>query len=720
MADWLDNVEECVERTLSEVGPHLIMAAPLGLGKPVQLMNAFYRRVAADSSLSLHVYTALTLETPDPAPGVEANLSGPIIERLFGDYESLDFSKALMRNALPSNITVSEFYFRAGSMKGVSAAQQAYLSSNYTHVARDLAAAGINVVVQLLAQRQDADGARSLSLSCNPDVSLELMRRLSATGRRVMRLGQVHADLPFMTRDAQLDEAAFDLVVDHRRYDRTLFAVPNEAVTDRDYALALHASALIEDGGTLQIGIGALGDAVAQACIVRHEHNDLYVDALRALSYQSGRSHRPERSAPCSFSEGLYVSTEMFVNGMQHLIEHDIVKRRVYDNLILQQGLNEGLIEDTVDDRMYDYARATDLLPRVLSPATVNVAQSFGLLPPELEVRDDELRLSGNSFVNDLDQPETREAVLSSTRGRPLQGGAILHGGFYLGPADFYQKLRDLPAEQRDLICMTGVERTNQLLLDVPLYTAQRRKARFINTGMMVSLSGAVTSDALEDGTVISGVGGQYNFVAMAHELPDARSILCIRSTRGSGRSLASNIVPSYGHTTIPKHLRDIVVTEYGVADLRGQSDAEIVRRLLNVTDTRFQDELLAVAINNGKLPEDYRVPEFARHNTPQHITGCLASLQRAAQIPDYPFGTDLTEREIALATSLRSIQALSDDPLQLFATALRALLHREDEDAARPFLERVQLEHPDTPRDFLLQQMLLLDLEQKGLLKVR
>ena len=117
---------------------------------------------------------------------------------------------------------------------------------------------------------------------------------------------------------------------------------------------------------------------------------------------------------------------------------------------------------------------------------------------------------------------------------------------------------------------MTGVRRTNQLLLDYPLYCAQRRNARFINTGMIVALNGAVASDALEDGTVISGVGGQYNFVAMAHDLPGARSVLCIRSTRGHGKQLQSNIVPFYGYTTIPKHLRDVIVTEYGVADLRG------------------------------------------------------------------------------------------------------------------------------------------------------
>jgi hypothetical protein len=57
------------------------------------------------------------------------------------------------------------------------------------------------------------------------------------------------------------------------------------------------------------------------------------------------------------------------------------------------------------------------------------------------------------------------------------------------------------------------------------------RKARFMNTTMKVTLLGAAASDALESGQVVSGVGGQYNFVAMAHALPDARSILMLRAT---------------------------------------------------------------------------------------------------------------------------------------------------------------------------------------------
>ncbi len=184
-----------------------------------------------------------------------------------------------------------------------------------------------------------------------------------------------------------------------------------------------------------------------------------------------------------------------------------------------------------------------------------------------------------------------------------------MHGGFFLGPRDFYEALAAMPREESELIGMDSVRRINRID-DPVLRELQRRDARFVNTGMMVTLSGAVVSDGLESGEVVSGVGGQYNFVAQAHELPGARSIICIRATRGAGKALRSNIVPHYGHITIPRHLRDIVVTEYGAADLRGRSDQEIIEALLGIADSRFQPELLEAAramparsIRTGRSP---------------------------------------------------------------------------------------------------------------------
>ncbi len=102
--------------------------------------------------------------------------------------------------------------------------------------------------------------------------------------------------------------------------------------------------------------------------------------------------------------------------------------------------------------------------------------------------------------------------------------------------------------------------------------------------------------DGLDDGRIVSGVGGQYNFVSQAFALPDARSVIALRATREKDGETLSNVVFSYGHQTIPRHLRDIVVTEYGIADLRGKPDAEVVAAMLDITDSRFQAELLARA----------------------------------------------------------------------------------------------------------------------------
>src|ERR671912_89480 len=109
---------------------------------------------------------------------------------------------------------------------------------------------------------------------------------------------------------------------------------------------------------------------------------------------------------------------------------------------------------------------------------------------------------------------------------------------------------------EREQFCMTGIAFVNQLYGDEELKRLQRKEARFVNTGLIVTLSGAVTSDAMEDGRVVSGVGGQYNFVTMAHALEDGRAILLIRSTREENGRLRSNIRGTYGSATIPRHLR--------------------------------------------------------------------------------------------------------------------------------------------------------------------
>ena len=163
--------------------------------------------------------------------------------------------------------------------------------------------------------------------------------------------------------------------------------------------------------------------------------------------------------------------------------------------------------------------------------------------------------------------------------------------------------------------------------------TRARVKARFINNAMMATLLGAIVSDGLENGRVVSGVGGQHNFVTQAFALPDARSIITLNSTRKARGTVQSNIRWSYGHTTIPRHERDIVVSEYGIADLRGKSDEAVIAAMLAIADSRFQPELLRAAKDAGKIAKSYEIPAAFRDNTPRaHREGARAA--RSSAVP--------------------------------------------------------------------------------------
>ena len=206
-----------------------------------------------------------------------------MIERLFGGYPDLAYADALHAGALPPNIRVIEFFFLAGRWLHVPFAQQHYISANYTHASSYLLARGLNVVTQLVAKRV-VDGVPRYSLSCNTDTTLDLLRA-RAEGRASFKLvGQVNSELPFMPGAGDLPAEEFSAVLDSPETDFPLFAPPSEPITDTKYAIGLHAAGLVRDGGTLQIGIGQIGDALAQGLIVRHRDNAQFHEIMKRLA----------------------------------------------------------------------------------------------------------------------------------------------------------------------------------------------------------------------------------------------------------------------------------------------------------------------------------------------------------------------------------------------------------------------------------------------------
>ena len=710
-----DDVAECVETTLSRVGPHIVLALPLGIGKPNPLANEFYRRARRDPKLTLKIFTALSLRAPQWKGELERRFLEPLVARLFGGCVPLDYVTDLHGAGVPDNVQIVEFFLDPGALLDVSHSQRHYVSTNYTHVARDVAAQGVNVVGQLVAKRS-VDGRAEYSLGSNPDVTVDLLEHLAPQrrlGRDVVVIGEVNRQMPFMYGPAAVSADTFDSLIEHSRYDYDLFAPPNQRLGTVDYAIGLYGARLIRDGGTLQIGIGELGDAVVYGLQLRQQQNAEFREILQGLKAQERFGESLDSiGGASSFEAGLYACTEMFVDGFLDLYRSGVLRRRVYDDARIQRMLNEGAVSERIDERFLAALAEAGFA----SPVT---ADEFALLQ-NLGVFRRDCRYAGGRIENAEGQSAAavfnteaaRRELLELCTGRTLSGGVLLHGGFFLGPRGFYAALRDLPDSERRQFSMCGVSFVNQLDgADQALKIAQRAHGRFINSSMMVTLLGAAVSDGLADGRVVSGVGGQYNFVAMAHALPEARSILTLRSTRDKNSTLTSNILWSYGNTTIPRHLRDIVVTEYGVADLRGLSDQDVIAAMLNIADSRFQDGLKREAQAAGKLRHDHRIPDMHRNNTPRALEERFILARARGLFSEFPFGSDFTREEIVLAKALTRLKQRTTGGWPRVKTLLGAATIRGIPTAIRPYLERMSLGAPQTRQEWLWQRLLVQEL---------
>ncbi|WP_161960931.1 acetyl-CoA hydrolase/transferase C-terminal domain-containing protein [Xanthomonas campestris] len=645
MTEHLTDLSATLAWILQRIDGPLRVGAPLGIGKPHRLLNALYAHVVDHPSRPLALYTALSLNPPKPGSGLAARFAGPFISRHFGnDFPRLAYVDAMLRDALPAHVQVEEFYMQSGGLLHSTQAQADYTSLNYTHAAAAVAQRAPNLIVQKVAREP---GGTRLSLSCNNDITQDTLDAVATLGLpRPLLVAEVDAELPWIGGTAAVDASFFDLVLEIPGPSPRLFGLPRQPVTSTDYAIGLYASTLVRDGGTLQIGIGTLADALSHALVLRHTDNATYRRVLQALDPTLASHPAVQASGGLEpFAIGLYGCSEMLNEGFKQLVDSGVIRRKVHDDLGLMQRLADGTADAA------DAARLAD-------------------------------------------------------------EGEFLHGAFYLGSPAFYAWLRALDPQLRSAIGMRRISKINQLYGgNEALERLQRRDARFFNSCMMATALGAAVSDGLEDGRVVSGVGGQYNFVAMAHALPQARSVLMLRATRASGKDAASNVRWNYGHTTIPRHLRDIYITEYGIADLRHKTDQDCVLEMAGICDTRFQTALLAQASQSRKLRD---VPEQAarvQRNTPQALEAALAPFRRDGSLPDYPLGSDFTDTEQRLLPALGWLKSATTGKTAALATLMRALLSRTTGDAA--CLQRMDLATPRSLGDRVQAKLLAYALQQ-------
>lgn len=722
---YFSDPEQLVDYVIDKVGKSIVLGMCLGLGKPNHFANAIYKRALGDPSLHIKILTALSLEPPTWSSDLEQRFLEPLVNRVWKGYVNLDYITAVRKKELPPNVEVSEFFYKAGGFLDNEHMQQNYTSTNYTHAARDVRDNGMNVGGQLVAKRE-LNGKPMFSMSSNSDTALDAFRILQKQkkeGRKVVAVGQVNNNLPFMYGDAVVSPDLFDAVLEGPDFHFSLFGAPRESINATDYVIGLHASTLIKDGGTLQIGIGSLGDAIAYGLLLRHQQNEEYNNILSDAGATDRYGDIIRRvGGNAAFDKGLYGSTEMLVDAFLHLYKAGIMKRKVYDDVSLQQLLNEEKItvKQKITRELVEMLQERSAIHSRLTKKDFSFLQKYGILKPGLKYKDGEIVDGNESFSPDLNDANSKDRLFESCLGSELVDGFWMHAGFFLGPPDFYDVLNNMSEEERAQINMTSVLHTNQLYGNNPyaseeLKVLQRKDARFINAGLMVTLSGAVVSDGLEDLRVVSGVGGQYNFVSQAHALEDARSVLMIRSTRAKGGDVGSNIVFNYGHTTIPRHLRDIIITEYGIADLRGKSDKQVIAALLNITDSRFQEGLLERARQSKKIPSDYKIPDQFKYNYPEAIDDTLFPYKKKNLFPPFPFGTSFTDEEITLGKSLRSFKEKAAENKMAILPKLAGQILSSVPVEAKPYLERMNLDNPSNRQEKMMQKVVILALKQAG-----
>lgn len=151
--------------------------------------------------------------------------------------------------------------------------------------------------------------------------------------------------------------------------------------------------------------------------------------------------------------------------------------------------------------------------------------------------------------------------------------------GLLLGTRKLYDFVHDNPAFR-----LCGPAHTHDL-------GVISRLSRFcaVNSAVEVDLTGQVNAETA-NGRYVGAVGGQVDFVRGANASPGGRAIIALPSTARSGT--VSRIVPRVETITCARSDADAIVTEWGVAELRGCTLPERARRMIAIAAPEFREEL--------------------------------------------------------------------------------------------------------------------------------
>lgn len=185
-----------------------------------------------------------------------------------------------------------------------------------------------------------------------------------------------------------------------------------------------------------------------------------------------------------------------------------------------------------------------------------------------------------SEMLSDSIVPLVEQGVLNGKR-KGLDEG-LLVAAFAMGTQRLYDFMDDNPS-----IYMAPITYVND-----PRVNCQNHKVISVNSCVQVDFFGQVCSESVGP-KQISGVGGQVDFVRGATMCPGGKSIIACTSTAGGGK--ISKIVPFLDHgaaVTTSRNDVNYVVTEYGIAHLKGKTLKQRSRELINIAHPDFRDQL--------------------------------------------------------------------------------------------------------------------------------
>jgi len=236
-----------------------------------------------------------------------------------------------------------------------------------------------------------------------------------------------------------------------------------------------------------------------------------------------------------------------------------------------------------------------------------------------------------------------KKGVITNAR-KTLHPGRIVTS-FCLGSCELYDFVNDNP-----MVAFYPVEYTNNYLV-----IAQNDKMVSVNSALEADLTGQLCADSIGY-EIYSGVGGAIDFVRGARNSRKGKAIMVMPSTTLDGKR--SRIVPSLaqgGGVVTTRGGVQYVVTEYGIAHLRGKSIRERALALISIAHPDFREELLRAAqrlhyvqkdpiragVSTALYPSEWEVSQIFEDGTQVFFRPAKPTDERAIKELFYSFPKD-------------------------------------------------------------------------------